>query len=57
MPSHSYGGNLNIERNIYRGITTTFIKYTKENIENLLNRDINLREKEISKVNVYLSAI
>ena len=42
---------------IYRGIATTSIKYTKEDIENLFNRDINLREKDISKENGYISAI
>ena len=31
---------------IYRGIAATYIKYTEEDIENLLNREINLREKE-----------
>ena len=57
MPSHSYGGKLNIQRNIYRGIATTSIKYTKEDIDNLLNKEINLREKDISEENGYLSAI
>ena len=42
---------------IYRGIVATSIKYTKEDIENLLNREINLREKDISEENGYLSAI
>ena len=42
---------------LYRGITATSIKYTKEDIENQLNREINLREKYISKENGYLSAI
>ena len=57
MPSHLYGGKLNIQRNIYRGIVATSIKYTKEDIENMLNRGINLREKDISEENGYLSAI
>ena len=57
MPSHSYGGKLNIQRNIYRGITTTSIKCTKGDIENFLNREINLREKDISEENGYLGAI
>ena len=48
MPSHSYVGKLNIQRNIYRVIVATSIKYTKEDIENLLNREINLRENSIS---------
>ena len=57
MPSHSYGVKLNIQRNIYRGIVATSIKYTKEDIENLLNREINLIEKDISEENGYLGAI
>ena len=57
MPSRSYGGKLNIHSNIYRGIAATSIKYTEEDIENLLNREINLREKDISEENGYLSAI
>ena len=57
MPSHSYRGNLNIQRIIYRGIVATSIKYTKEDIENLLNREINLREKDILEENGYPSAI
>ena len=36
MPSHSYEGNLNIQRNIYKGIVATSIKYTMKDIENLL---------------------
>ena len=31
---------------IYRGIATTSIKYTEDDIENLLNREINMREKK-----------
>ena len=42
---------------IYKGIAATSIKYIEEDIENLLNREINLREKDISKENGYLSAI
>ena len=42
---------------IYRGIEATSIKYTEEDIENLLNREINMRENEISEQNVYLGAI
>ena len=57
MPSHSYGGKLTIYRNIYRGIEATSIKYTEEDIENLLNREINLREKDISEENGYLGTI
>ena len=57
MPSHSYKGKFNIQKNIYKGIATTSIKYTKEDIENLLNREINLRENNISKENGYLGAI
>ena len=57
MPSHSYRGKLNIQRNIYRGIVATSIQYTEEDIENLLNREINLRQKDILEENGYLSAI
>ena len=57
LTPHSYGRNLNIQRNIDRGIVATSIKYTKEDIENLLNREINLREKDILEENSYLSAI
>ena len=42
---------------IYKGIAATSIKYIEEDIENLLNREINLREKDISKENGYLGAI
>ena len=42
---------------IYRGIVATSIKYTKEYIENLLNREIYLREKDILEENGYLSVI
>lgn len=42
---------------IYRGIEATSIKYTKEHIENLANREINFREKDISEENGYLSDI
>ena len=42
---------------IYRGIVNTSVKYTKEDIENLLNREINLREKEISEEHGYLVSI
>ena len=57
MPSHSYRGKLNTKRNIYKGIVARSIKYTEKDIENLLNREINLRDREISKENGYLSAI
>ena len=39
------------------GIVATSIKYTKEDIENLLNREINLKEKDIVEENGYLGAI
>ena len=39
------------------GISATSIKYTEEDIENLLNREINLKEKDISKENGYLGVI
>ena len=42
---------------IYRGIVATSIKYTEEDIENLLNREINLRENDILEENGYLGAI
>ena len=41
---------------IYIGIADTSIKYIEEDIEILLNREINLREKDISEENGYLSA-
>ena len=43
--------------NIYRGIEATSIKYTKQDIEDLLNREINLRENDILEEIFYLSAI
>ena len=42
---------------IYRGIVATSIKYTEEDIENLLNREIDLREKDILEENGYFGAI
>ena len=42
---------------IYKGIIATSIKHTKEDIEKFLNREINLREKDILEENGYLSAI
>ncbi|GLJ55690.1 hypothetical protein SUGI_1196270 [Cryptomeria japonica] len=39
------------------GIAATSIQYTEEDIEILLNREINVREKDISEENGYLGAI
>ena len=39
------------------GIATTSIKYIEVDIENLINREINLKEKDIPKENGYLGAI
>ena len=39
------------------GIVATSIKYTEEDIENLLNREINLKEKDIWEENGYLATI
>ena len=38
-------------------IAATYIKYIEEDIENLLNREINLKEKDILEENGYLGAI
>ena len=39
------------------GIAATSINYIEEDIENLLNREINLKEKDILEENGYLGAI